>query len=205
MSSRGGDSLGAKRRRKPKPRRGDVVEVELVEPNDRVKIRLHEHPFTYIARPTIISKQAGPELAELTIIADDGDAIDLAGFRAVPVRMLAVTAIQALGRLGGRVSLVGGVQTEGRGIISVTDTKAYEAAQLAEEALALGLPVRPTVADKLGVSKATIDRWLKRAKAEGWFEDAPLPKRPPPQQRDATDSLGLSDSFTVAITTEGNQ
>ena len=60
------------------------------------------------------------------------------------------------------------------------------AARIADKALALGLAVRPTVAAELGVSKTTVDRLLKRAKAEGWFDDEPLPKRPQPPQRDTT-------------------
>ena len=66
-------------------------------------------------------------------------------------------------------------------------SRVHQAAMLAERALALGQPVRPTVAAELNVSKTTVDRLLKRAKAEGLFEDRPLPKRPPPQQRDTTE------------------
>lgn len=35
---------------------------------------------------------------------------------------------------------------------------------------------------------AALDRLLKRAKAEGWLSDDPLPKRPQPQQRDTKTS-----------------
>ena len=36
------------------------------------------------------------------------------------------------------------------------------------------------------MSKTTVDRLLKRAKAEGWFDDEPLPKRPQLPQHDTT-------------------
>ena len=88
--------------------------------------------------------------------------------------------------MGGQVAFVGDI-AETHSSPEKPAPKVYEAARIAEKALALGLPVRPTVAAELGVSKTTVDRLLKRAKAEGWFSDEPLPKRPPPQQRDTTD------------------
>jgi hypothetical protein len=181
------------KRGKPKPRRGDVVQVEVGEPNDPVKIRLHGHNCTYLVR-VVLSKETGPELSELTMVADDGHAVDYEALRAVPVRRLANTAAQSMERLGqisfgrkqwsyvdDRLATFSHIQREPltAGVI--------QAVMAAERALALGMPVRPTVAAKLGVSKTTVDRLLKRAKAEGLIEDRPLPKRPPPQQRDTTE------------------
>ena len=48
------------------------------------------------------------------------------------------------------------------------------------------MPVRPTVAKELNVSTRTVDRLLAKAKAQGWFDNQPLPKRPQPKQRGFT-------------------
>ncbi|ULE33350.1 hypothetical protein [Mycobacterium sp. IDR2000157661] len=192
MKSVGGDS--------PEPQRGDVVSIESgepdhgdhssgplgigppPEPDSRVRIRLHDFPFTFVVRVST-DKRTGPQVAELTIAADDGQAVDYAAIRAVPVRRLAHSAAQWIARWGGQVGFVGDVAET----FSQPDNpapKVYEAAKLANNALALGLPVRPYVAQQLIVSKTTVDRLLKRARAEGWLDDEPLPKRPQPQQRD---------------------
>jgi hypothetical protein len=184
-------------KRKPKPRRGDVVQVEVGKKSaDPVKIRLAGHNCTYLVRVALTD--TGPELAELTMIADAGHAIDYESLRAVPARRLAYTAAQHLDRLAGPPNFsLAAVAGRGWPADRITqfaeDTKppptvgVLRAVALAEHALSLGLPVRPTVAAQLGVSKTTVDRLLKRAKAEGLFEDRPLPKRPPPQQRDTTE------------------
>jgi hypothetical protein len=171
--------------RKPKPRRGDVVHVEVGEPTDPVKIRLHGHPFTYSV--LVALTETGPQLGALEIAADEGAVVDYEALRAVPARRLAYTAAQAIER---KFAITAGGEPERvpeiHGRIEKPST-AYLAANIANIALALGLPVRPTVAARLGVSKTTVDRLLKRAKAEGWFADRPLPKRPPPRQRDTTE------------------
>jgi hypothetical protein len=119
------------------------------------------------------------------MLADDGGAVDFAAVRAVRVRRLAYTAAQWIERIGGQVGFVDDT-TEVRAQPENHDPRVYRAVQIAEKALSLGLPVRPTVAAELGFSPRTVDRLLKRAKAEGWFDGQPLPKRPPPQQRDTT-------------------
>lgn len=157
------------------------------QPDERVAIRLVGHPFTYVVR-VVTAKGRDPRLAELTMLADnpldDGD-VNHSALRAVPVRRLAYTAAQWIERYGGQVGYVDDT-TESRTQPENHDPKVYEAAQAAERALSLGLPVRPTVAAELNVSTRTVDRLLKRAKAEGWFDGQPLPKRPQPQQRDIT-------------------
>ncbi len=193
------------------PKRGDVVEVTSGEPdraeetahtgplgigpppgpNERVAIRLHGYPFTFVVRVQP-DRQTGPKLTELTITADAGAGVvvDYEALRGVPVRRLAFSAAQWIERWGGQVAFVGDVaETYSRpdeAAADSTPSKAYRAARIADKALALGLAVRPTVAAELGVSKTTVDRLLKRAKAEGWFDDEPLPKRPQPPQRDTT-------------------
>lgn len=153
-------------------------------PDERVSIRLASHAVTYIVRVTT-SRQSGPTITELTIIADDGKVVDYDAVRAVPVRRLAHTAAQWIERLGGQIGYVDDT-AEALTQPENHDPRVYRAAQIAERALALGQPVRPTVAAELHVSTKTVDRLLKRAKAEGWFDGQPLPKRPPPPQRDNT-------------------
>ncbi|BCP04600.1 helix-turn-helix domain-containing protein [Mycobacterium paraintracellulare] len=182
----------------PAPQPGDVESVDYADPDpspgtrtgpfrrvpeadERVAIRLVGHAVTYVVRVTT-SRRSGPSLTELTLIADDGTTVDYADVRAVPVRRLAVTAAQWIERCGGQVGFVDDVAET----FTRPDEQAppvYRAAQIAERALALGLPVRPTVADELNVSASTVDRLLRRAKAEGWFDGQPLPKRPPARRR----------------------
>ncbi|GAB1811839.1 hypothetical protein MUNTM_08770 [Mycobacterium sp. MUNTM1] len=131
------------------------------------------------------SRRSDPRLTELTITADDGAMVDYAAVRAVPTRRLAYSAAQWIDRVGGLIGFVDDI-AETHSQPDNPAPKVFEAAQIANNAIALGRPVRPTVAEKLNVSKTTVDRLLKRAKAEGWFDDKPLPKRPQPQQRDTT-------------------
>jgi hypothetical protein len=156
-------------------------------PDERVKIRLHGHPFTFTVRVQT-DKQSGPRLTELAITADEGNAVDYEALRGVPTRRLAYSASQWIARGGGLIALPDDVaQTYSRPDEAADDTaapKAYRAARIADRALALGLAVRQTVATELEVSKTTVDRLLRRARAEGWFDDAPLPKRPQPPQHD---------------------
>ncbi|WP_133057323.1 hypothetical protein [Mycolicibacterium iranicum] len=186
---------------RPHHQRGDVESVDYADrdpkpgsrsgpfgrtprPDERVAIRLADHPITYVVRVTT-NRRAGPTITELTMLADDGAVVGYDEVRAVPVRRLAVTAAQWIERLGGQIGYVDDtaeVQTQPEN----HDPRVYRAAQIAERALALGQAVRPTVAAELHVSTKTVDRLLKRAKAEGWFDAEPLPKRPPPQQRDTT-------------------
>lgn len=172
------------------PSPGDVVRVDyadkpsattrtgplgrIPEDDERVSIRLHAIPFTFAVRVTT-NKRTGPRLTELTITADDGQAIDAANLRAVPVRRLAASAAQWIEQCGGQVWQVGDV-IETFSQPENPAPKVWDAAQHANQALALGLPVRPYVAKKLGYSKTTVDRLLKRAKVEGWVDDQPLPK-----------------------------
>lgn len=184
------------------PSRGDVESVDYADPDpdpgtrsgpfqripapdERVAIRLVGHAMTYTVR-VATGRRSGPTIIELTIAADsDSEPVDYDAVRAVPVRRLAVTAAQWIERCGGQVGYVDDT-AETRTQPENHDPRVWQAAQTAERALALGQPVRPTVAAELNVSPSTVDRLLKRAKAEGWFDDEPLPKRPPPQQRDTT-------------------
>ena len=183
-----------------KLQRGDVVSIESGEPDHgdhssgllgvgpppapdgRVRIRLHDMPFTFVVRVST-DRRSGPQVSELTVTADDGHAVDYAAIRAVPVRRLAHSAAQWIERWGGHIADVGDMAETHRQPETPVP-KVYAAAQHADKALALGLPVRQYVADQLIVSKTTVDRLLKRARTEGWMDDQPLPKRPQPPQRD---------------------
>ncbi|BBZ08301.1 hypothetical protein MDOR_24700 [Mycolicibacterium doricum] len=186
---------------RPQLKRGDVESVDYADPDpkpgshsgpfgrtprpdERVAIRLAGHPVTYVVRVTT-SRGSGPALTELTLTADDGAVVGYDEVRAFSVRRLAVTAAQWIERCGGQIGYVDDtaeVQTQPEN----HDPRVYRAAQIAERALALGQPVRPTVAAELHVSTKTVDRLLKRARSEGWFDDEPLPKRPPPRPSDTT-------------------
>lgn len=181
------------------PKKGDVVSVDFADPDpnprkgrnpfahripspdERAAIRLHGHPFTYVVRVTT-DRQSGPRLTELAVIADDGGTVDYASIRSVPVRRLAYTTAQWIEQCAGLVSFVDSMG-EVQGRPEEADPKVYLAALLAEQALSLGIPVRPFVAAELSVSTRTVDRLLDKARAEKWFDDGPLPKRPQPKQR----------------------
>lgn len=175
------------------PNRGDVESVNFADPDptfpakpgDRVAIRLAGLPFTYAVRVETGSR-SGPRLTELTITADDGGTIDYAAVRAVPVRRLAHTAAQWIDRRGLLWAEAQDLYPEVFTQPENNDSRVRTAARIADKAIALGLMVRPTVAAELNVSVRTVDRLLKRARVEGWLDDEPLPKRPPPQQRDDT-------------------
>ncbi|WP_137146922.1 hypothetical protein [Mycolicibacterium sp. CR10] len=184
------------------PQRGDVEKVSYADPDptpgkhtgpfrartpkhdERVAIRLVGHPFTYAVRVST-NERTGPQVTELTITADKGQTVDYGAVRAVPLRRLAHSATQWIERVGGLVGFTEDIP-ETHAQPDSRPPKVYEAAQHANKALALGLSVRPYVAGKLNVSKTTVDRLLKRARAEGWLSDDALPKRPQPQQRDTT-------------------
>ncbi len=165
------------------------------DPDDRVRIRLHGNPFTYVVKVTT-GTRSGPQVAELTITADQGTAVDHDTLRGVPVRRLAYAAAQWIERAGGVFSLPSDT-TETYRQPENHDDRVYLAAREAERALALGMPVRQTVAEQLNISTRTADRLLARARAEGFMSDEPLPKRPQPRPRDTT--------TTTTTTTKGNR
>lgn len=178
--------------------RGDVESVDFADPDprpeaqrgfhripnpdERVAIRLHGHPFTYEVR-VAKDKRAGPRMIELKMVADSArEPVDYSVVRSIPVRRLAYTAAQWIDKLAGLMPSWDDT-TETRLRPESADPKVYLAAQVAKQALSSGMAVRPTVAAELNVSTRTVDRLLAKAKVEGWFEDHPLPKRPQPKQR----------------------
>lgn len=154
------------------------------EPHERVRIRLHGHPQTYVVRAE--TGPDGPQLTELTITADDG-AVDYAIVQPV-VRRLAATAVQWHHRIGGLIWAPGDTtQTFIRPEVGADD-QLSAVARLVQEARDLGLPVRKTVREQMHLSFGTLDRLIRRAKDEGLLDDESLPKAPPPRQRDASPS-----------------
>ena len=136
----------------------------------------------------------------MTIVADEGAVIDYGSLRMIPIRRLAVTAARlvtpadqvSFTEVGARTPPARGPHSGLHGFSEQAPLTApltvgvIKAATLAERALVLGQPVRPTVAAELGVSKSTVDRLLRQAKAQGLLENRSLPRRPSPQQRDTT-------------------
>ena len=194
---------------RPLSKRGDVKSVDYADPatsdsptsplgrnprpDERVTIRLFGHQFAYIVRVST-AKGREPRLTELTMKADDatgGTNVDHKALREVPVRRLAYTAAQWIERHGGLVGFLDDT-SELQKRPENHDPRVQQAARIAEHALTLGLPVRPTVAEELRVGLRTVDRLLKRAKTAGLLSDDPLPKRPQPKQRDTKTSRETS-------------
>ena len=183
----------------PEPQRGDVESVDYADappargrakhrtpkPDERVAIRLHGHPYTYVVR-VAVARGSEPKIAELTIIADDGnnDAVDYEALRSVPARRLAYSARQWIARAGNAFASPDDyretfTQPEN------ADPKLTELHWRIEQAVMNGLPVRATVAAQMKVSKRTLDRMIAKARAEGLMEGVEIPRRPSPRQRDA--------------------
>lgn len=181
------------------PTRGDVESVDFADPDpaanersgpfgrtpapdERVAIRLHEHPCTYIVR-VVTSSKSGPTITELTVRADDGHPVDHAAVRSIPVRRLAHSAAGWIARSGGQVGFVGDY-SETLTRPELADSRLAELPWRIEQAIMDGLPVRPTLAADLNISTATLDRMIAKAKAEGLLDGIEIPRRPSPQQRD---------------------
>lgn len=166
------------------PTRGDVVSAHRTD-DGRTEIRLHDLPFTFHVRSG--TNADGPFIRELTVTADEGAAVDYHALRAIPARRLAYTAVQTAARelcdLG--VEAVGYALDESARPDDA-DPRVWEVSQRALIAVSNGLPVRATVAEEMHLTKATVDRLIKKAKDAGYLDAADLPKRPQPRQKDAT-------------------
>jgi hypothetical protein len=182
----------------PDPQRGDVEDVGFADPDpekstrtkrripgrhERVAIRLVGHPMTYVVRVNT-STTSGPTITELTLLADEGRAVDYAAVRAIPVRRLAHSAAGWIDRAGGLFAFPGDYgETHTRP--ENADPRLSELAWRIESAIMSGEPARPTVAREMHVSTSTLDRMIAKARAEGLLDGIELPRRPSPQQRDA--------------------
>ncbi|OPX14329.1 hypothetical protein [Gordonia sp. i37] len=166
------------------PKRGDVVSAHRT-PEGRTEIRLHDLPFTFHVRSG--TDADGPFIRELTVVADEGATVDYHALRAIPARRLAYTAVQTAARelcdLG--VEAVG-YTLDASVRPDDADPRVWEVSQRALIAVSNGLPVRATVAEEMHLTKATVDRLIKKAKDAGYLDATDLPKRPQPRQKDAT-------------------
>lgn len=161
-----------------------LVQAPTPAPDERVAIRLVGHAMTYYVRVTT-SLATGPVITELTLAADDGQAVDYAAVRAIPVRRLAYSAAGWIDRAGGVLAFPGDY-AETRARPESADPRLSELAWRIESAIKAGEPVRPTVAHDMHVSPSTLDRLIAKARAEGLLKGVELPRRPQPQQRDTT-------------------
>ncbi len=152
--------------------------------NERVKVRLHGHPFDFVVRVKA-DPATGPVLTEFAVSTkDDSEAVTHAALRSVPLRRLAYSAHRFIATGGGLVGSPGDYR-EMHTRPDVADPRLGELHWRIEQAIRDGLPVRPTVAADLGISTKTLDRLIAKAKAENLLEGVELSRRPPPRQRDA--------------------
>ncbi|ORW43111.1 hypothetical protein AWB90_18330 [Mycobacterium paraense] len=124
-------------------------------------------------------------LCELTVVADDGLAVDYAAVRAIPVRRLAHSAAQWIARAGGAVAFPGDYEQTHRQPENA-DPRLYEVSWRIDAAIMNGQPVRRTVAEEMNISTATLDRLIAKAKLFGFLDGTELSRRPQPKQRDTT-------------------
>lgn len=166
------------------PKKGTKPRYRTPKPDERVAIRLHDHPYTYVVRVTA-TKGNAPALAELTIVADDpgSEPVDYEALRSVPARRLAYSARQWISRGGGAFAMPDD-QRDTFTQPDNADDRLVKLPDLIENAIMDGLPVRPTVAAQLGVAKRTLDRMISKARAEGLLDGIEIPRRPSPKQRD---------------------
>ncbi len=182
--------------RTPAPKRGDVIDIGSNEPDhmrgtppdsgDRVRIRLHDYPATFVVR--VQGTDAGPVLTELSVRGDPGTPVDAALLRSVPVRRLAHSAADWHRRLGGLLAFPDDGPAAHKRPEAQADVpdRVVRAAAIARAAIAEGKSVREAIANELSVSKPTASRVIRQAKDAGLLDTADLPKKPGPRQRDLT-------------------
>ncbi|MBF6070134.1 hypothetical protein [Nocardia farcinica] len=175
--------------RLPEPERGEgepVMSGNIPALESPVVVELHGHePHRYVVR--VAPGPSGPVLVELRILSDADAPIDPAVMKSVPVPRLAYAAMQWLTRAGGLLGLPGDTsETYAKPETEETTRRRRKAdAALLEEvaghvahAVAHGLPIQKYVGQRMGgASTATADRWIRKAKEEGFIEDRPLPRR----------------------------
>ncbi|WP_305779509.1 hypothetical protein [Nocardia nova] len=125
-------------------------------------------------------------LVDLRMVSDSGAPIDYAAIKAVSVRRLAYAAMQWLTSAGGQFAQPGDTAetltrpekaVSIRGQRKADDALLAEVAEHAAYAVTHGLRVKEHVAERMHTSTATVGRWLRKAKVEGFLDDSPLPRR----------------------------
>lgn len=204
------------------PQRGDVLSVAFADPakaaqaasaaasgdrmdrllgvpmpadDERVAVRLKRYPYLFVVR--VRAGRTGPVVTHLEITADDGTEVDYTALRAIPLRRIALSAHNWLRRFGGAVGFPGDHDLQRRRPDDPDGERLYTLVTLIEQAILSGLPVRKTVAAQMGVSTATIDRLIARAKDLHLMDGIEIPKRPGPRQRD------IAETTTTITTTAG--
>ncbi|SIJ61516.1 Uncharacterised protein [Mycobacteroides abscessus subsp. bolletii] len=147
--------------------------------NGLIEIPLYGHAFRYQVR---INLQEGrPHLIELRVVCtdDNGGDIDPAAVRQIPVRRLAKAAAQFIFMTEHGVTDVGDLYDPtgqsrpdlepGKRRRNLGPEHYRQVAALLEGAREIGLPPREHVADSMGVSLPTLDRWIAKAKDLGFL------------------------------------
>lgn len=149
------------------------------EDDGLIEVTLVGHPYRYQVRVEIGG--GAPRLVELHLVPLDPDAptdIDPAAIRLVPVRRLAKAAAGFIARMDGAFLGVQDTPTRllrperrpGGGKRRKLDDVHYrEVADMLIAARDVGEPPREYVAQQMGASLPTVDRWLAEAKKRGYL------------------------------------
>jgi hypothetical protein len=149
-----------------------------------VVVEINGHPHRYVVR--VAPSPRGPVLVELRMISDTAAPIDYAAIKSVSVGRLAYAAMQWLTSAGGQFAQPGdSAETYAkpekaesiRRQRKADDALLTDVAAHAAHAVAHGLRVQDHVAEQMNASTATAARWMRKAKAEGFMPDTPLPRR----------------------------
>ncbi|MGV0991175.1 MAG: hypothetical protein ACOYB7_02885 [Mycobacterium sp.] len=167
----------------PKPIKGDVIPDSITrvsgeETTDAgyIEMQLVGHPHRYRVR--IDTSGAAPRLVELHLLPLDGTAaeIDPATIRQVPIRRLTKAAARFI--LDEYPFAVPGLADDATSLVrpdyepgQILDDAHYRmVAGLLIAARGWGLSPRDYAAEKLNISKPTVDRYIKKAKDLGYLE-----------------------------------
>lgn len=152
-----------------------------------IEIELVGHVHRYVVR--VETGRGGPRLVGLNIVAPAGVAaptITPAALRAIPARRLAYAAAQFAGRYDGAFALPGDTdethhRPEAPTARNKLDDNHYrEVAERVRSAVAMGAPVRKTVAAAMHTTPPTLDRWIRAAKDRGYLDENDIPRRNQP-------------------------
>ncbi|MFE3757890.1 hypothetical protein ACFXO9_26585 [Nocardia tengchongensis] len=149
-----------------------------------VVVEVNGHPHRYVVR--VAPSPDGPVLVELRMISDTGAPIDYAAIKSVQVRRLAYAAMQWLTSARGLFAQPGDTSealAKSERAEGIRRQRKADGALLADVAahatyaVEHGLRVQDYVGQRMNASTSTVARWLRKAKAEGFMPDVPLPKR----------------------------
>ncbi len=165
------------------PIKGDVIPDSIRRisgrrgsPDGLIEIALVGHPHRYRVR--IELDFAAPRLVELHLVPGDTNAeIDPATVRQIPVRRLSKAAARFIGLTERKVALAGDHEDPTNlvrpdhepGGRTLDDVHYRQVANLRTTAREWGLSPREHVAERLGASLPTVDRWIKEAKKRGFL------------------------------------